>query len=135
MPGAYGQHRLVRVVCQESDGHLGAPAFLRTVLHIDVMDVSGEQQLDIEHNIYKRRLDKSGEVIDEHKQDREFAAPLPPYPTLPRAPCVLPGALWQLAGHVSLAGASAAMVAVVQVRTADGMATAAQQARSEGIPA
>jgi len=38
-------------------------------LHIDVMDVSGEQQLDIEHNIYKRRLDKSGEVIDEHKQD------------------------------------------------------------------
>jgi hypothetical protein len=31
------------------------------------MDVSGEHQLDVEHNLYKRRVDKEGNVIEEDK--------------------------------------------------------------------
>eukprot|EP00039_Didymoeca_costata_P019597 m.338192 g.338192 ORF g.338192 m.338192 type:complete len:382 (+) comp18335_c0_seq1:145-1290(+) len=38
-------------------------------IHLDVMDVSGEQQLDVEHNIYKKRLNEDGsEVDDSHEQ-------------------------------------------------------------------
>lgn len=33
------------------------------------MDVSGEQQLDVEHNLFKRRLAKDGTHIDEQKQE------------------------------------------------------------------
>lgn len=33
------------------------------VLSIDAMDVSGEQQLDVEHNVYKQRLNLTGAVI------------------------------------------------------------------------
>eukprot|EP00041_Stephanoeca_diplocostata_P007415 m.105350 g.105350 ORF g.105350 m.105350 type:complete len:395 (-) comp16868_c1_seq1:216-1400(-) len=36
-------------------------------LSIDVMDISGEQQLDVEHNLYKRRLTADGQEIDEEK--------------------------------------------------------------------
>ena len=35
------------------------------VLGLDAMDVSGEQQLDIDHNIFKQRLDASGELVTE----------------------------------------------------------------------
>ncbi|KAK2166251.1 hypothetical protein LSH36_40g05030 [Paralvinella palmiformis] len=34
-------------------------------LGLDAMDVSGEQQLDIDHNIFKQRLDASGELVTE----------------------------------------------------------------------
>ncbi|XP_071966269.1 endoplasmic reticulum-Golgi intermediate compartment protein 3-like isoform X1 [Antedon mediterranea] len=34
-------------------------------LSTDAMDISGEQQLDVEHNLYKIRLDKSGNKISE----------------------------------------------------------------------
>lgn len=34
-------------------------------LSIDVMDISGEQQLDVMHTLYKRRLDKDGNTIQE----------------------------------------------------------------------
>ena len=32
-------------------------------LSVDAMDVSGEQHIDVEHNIFKQRLNSSGEVI------------------------------------------------------------------------
>lgn len=35
------------------------------VLSIDAMDTTGEQHLDIEHNIFKRRLDLSGKPIED----------------------------------------------------------------------
>ena len=34
-------------------------------LVLDAMDVSGEQHIDIEHNIYKRRLDLDGKPIED----------------------------------------------------------------------
>lgn len=34
-------------------------------LSIDVMDISGEQQLDVDHNLFKQRLDRNGNPIHE----------------------------------------------------------------------
>ncbi|XP_071037746.1 endoplasmic reticulum-Golgi intermediate compartment protein 3 isoform X2 [Parasteatoda tepidariorum] len=39
-------------------------------LSIDAMDVSGEQQINLDHNIYKRRLSQSGEPLEE-KPEKE----------------------------------------------------------------
>ena len=38
------------------------------------MDVSGEQHIDIEHNIYKRRLDLNGNPIEEAQKEVTFGA-------------------------------------------------------------
>lgn len=38
-------------------------------LSIDAMDISGEQQLDVDHNIYKRRIDKTGTPISEPEKE------------------------------------------------------------------
>jgi len=43
-------------------------------LGIDAMDVSGEQHIDIEHNIYKRRLDLDGKPIDDAQKDLKIGA-------------------------------------------------------------
>jgi len=32
-------------------------------LSVDAMDVSGEQHIDVEHNIFKQRLNASGDII------------------------------------------------------------------------
>lgn len=39
-----------------------------TVLSLDAMDTTGEQHLQIEHNIFKRRLDLSGKPIEDPKK-------------------------------------------------------------------
>lgn len=39
------------------------------VLALDAMDSSGEQHLQIDHNIYKRRLDLKGQPIEEPKKE------------------------------------------------------------------
>lgn len=39
------------------------------VLALDAMDTSGEQHLEIDHNIYKRRLDLDGKPIEEPKKE------------------------------------------------------------------
>ena len=43
-------------------------------LGIDAMDVSGEQHIDIEHNIYKRRLDLDGKPIEDAQKDHSLGA-------------------------------------------------------------
>lgn len=32
-------------------------------MHLDVMDVAGDNQLNIEHDMYKQRISKSGKAI------------------------------------------------------------------------
>ncbi|XP_043713747.1 endoplasmic reticulum-Golgi intermediate compartment protein 3-like isoform X2 [Telopea speciosissima] len=44
------------------------PALACSILSVDVMDVSGEQHLDVKHDIIKKRIDANGNVI-EAKQD------------------------------------------------------------------
>ncbi|XP_046547379.1 endoplasmic reticulum-Golgi intermediate compartment protein 3-like [Haliotis rubra] len=34
-------------------------------LSIDAMDVSGEQQIDVDHNLFKQRLDSNGKTVDD----------------------------------------------------------------------
>merc|ERR1711971_458292 len=43
-------------------------------LGIDAIDISGEQHIDIEHNIYKRRLDLDGKPIEEAQKDVQIGA-------------------------------------------------------------
>lgn len=38
-------------------------------LSLDAMDSAGDQHLHIEHNIYKRRVDLSGNPIEEAKKE------------------------------------------------------------------
>lgn len=40
------------------------------------MDISGEQQLDVVHNLYKRRLDENGVPVSERRPDAVEAAEL-----------------------------------------------------------
>lgn len=51
-------------------------AFSCLVITIDAMDVTGEQQIDVEHTILKRRLDLTGEVIEENIQHRKSSSPI-----------------------------------------------------------
>ncbi len=41
-------------------------------LSLDAMDVSGEQHIGVEHNIYKRRLDLDGKPIEEAKREQQL---------------------------------------------------------------
>ena len=43
-------------------------------LGIDAMDVSGEQHIDIDHNVFKRRLDLSGNPIEEPQKEHHLGA-------------------------------------------------------------
>ena len=53
-------------------------------LSIDAMDVSGEQQIDVDHNVYKERLSSAGEVIPDQAPEKEsaFDSFALPHPTL-----------------------------------------------------
>lgn len=44
------------------------PAVSCTLLSLDAMDISGEQHLDIRHDIIKKRIDRNGNVIEERKE-------------------------------------------------------------------
>lgn len=43
------------------------PALACSVVSLDAMDISGEQHLDVKHNIYKKRLDPTGLILDAPK--------------------------------------------------------------------
>ena len=43
--------------------------FFPTELSLDATDISGEQHINIEHNIYKRRLDNKGDPIELPQKD------------------------------------------------------------------
>ncbi|PWA41583.1 Endoplasmic reticulum vesicle transporter, C-terminal [Artemisia annua] len=44
------------------------PAVSCTLLSLDAMDISGEQHLDIRHDVFKKRLSSDGKVIEERKE-------------------------------------------------------------------
>lgn len=50
-----------------------SPLYLRfctfIVLSLDAMDVSGEQHINVEHNIYKRRLDLNGSPLEKPEKE------------------------------------------------------------------
>ncbi|XP_028406041.1 endoplasmic reticulum-Golgi intermediate compartment protein 3-like [Dendronephthya gigantea] len=39
-------------------------------ISIDAMDISGEQQIDVDHNVFKRRMDEHGNPIDNHEGEK-----------------------------------------------------------------
>ncbi|THG09114.1 hypothetical protein TEA_010905 [Camellia sinensis var. sinensis] len=45
----------------------GLAALPCSILSLDAMDISGEQHLDVKHDIVKKRLDKHGNVIEERQ--------------------------------------------------------------------
>lgn len=54
--------------CSSPDFDFGTHACSYTVLSIDIMDISGEHQNDLTHDIDKHRLTKTGELIDLHSK-------------------------------------------------------------------
>ncbi|XP_046401835.1 endoplasmic reticulum-Golgi intermediate compartment protein 3 [Ischnura elegans] len=50
------------------------PTISCSFLGLDAMDTSGEQHFQIEHNIFKRRLDLEGKPIEEPKKTEELGA-------------------------------------------------------------
>lgn len=46
------------------------PNLACSVISLDAMDVSGEQHLDVKHDIFKRRLDSAGRVLEPPKQEK-----------------------------------------------------------------
>lgn len=45
------------------------PSLACSFISLDAMDISGEQHLDVKHNIYKKRLDPTGKVVEPPKQE------------------------------------------------------------------
>ena len=45
------------------------------VLSMDIMDISGEHQLDLTHATTKNRLDKNGKVVGVIKDGRQYRSP------------------------------------------------------------
>ncbi|KAI5084366.1 hypothetical protein GOP47_0000535 [Adiantum capillus-veneris] len=45
------------------------PSLACSIISLDAMDISGEQHLDVKHNIYKKRLDPTGKVVEPPKQE------------------------------------------------------------------
>jgi len=47
------------------------PAISCDALNLDLMDVSGDYQLNIAHTVYKQRLSLSGAPLEEHKEEKD----------------------------------------------------------------
>lgn len=45
------------------------PSLACSIISLDAMDISGEQHLDVKHNIFKKRLDPTGKVVEPPKQE------------------------------------------------------------------
>lgn len=45
------------------------PSLACSIISLDAMDISGEQHLDVKHNIFKKRLDPTGSVVEPPKQE------------------------------------------------------------------
>lgn len=51
--------------------YCGSLFLAHTDLSIDAMDVSGEQQLDVDHHLFKQRLNADGEKIKDTEPEKE----------------------------------------------------------------
>lgn len=40
-------------------------------MSIDAMDVSGENQIDVDHNLFKQRLTLTGELVEDEPEKHE----------------------------------------------------------------
>lgn len=63
--------------------HVVVPALISFVnasiipdLSIDAMDVSGENQIDVDHNLFKQRLKLTGERVEDEPQKEGYSISL-----------------------------------------------------------
>lgn len=45
------------------------PSLACSIISLDAMDISGEQHLDVKHDIFKKRLDSTGKAVEPPKQE------------------------------------------------------------------
>lgn len=45
------------------------PSLACSIISLDAMDISGEQHLDVKHDIFKKRLDLTGTAVEQPKQE------------------------------------------------------------------
>lgn len=95
--------------CESVFLEYGASADRHAVLSLDIMDISGERQMDLQHDITKTRINKDGQVVAVIKNGRESSLPCvaSTIADTSQSSKVKPNALWPRRTHLNAEAATA----------------------------